>query len=63
MLHKEVLLLDDVFSALDPATKTKIAHRLLGPKGLARSCHMTVVFTTHDRMSQSDRRLELISAC
>jgi len=49
VLQKEVLLLDDVFSALDPATKTKIAHRLLGPMGLARSCQMTVLFTTHDR--------------
>jgi len=49
-LKKDVLLLDDTFSALDPATKTRVANRLLNSKdGLAPSRQMTVVFTTNDR--------------
>ena len=47
-LQKDILLLDDVFSALDPATKLKVAHGLLGPDGLARSEGMTVIFATND---------------
>ncbi|KAK3293679.1 putative multidrug resistance protein MDR [Chaetomium fimeti] len=48
-LNREILILDDVFSALDPTTKSKIVNRLLGPNGLVRSCQMTVISTTHDR--------------
>ncbi len=47
-LNREVLVLDDVLSALDPSTKSRIANRLLGPKGLARSHQMTVLSMTHD---------------
>lgn len=48
-MKKEVLILDDVFSALDPSTKSRIVNRLLGPNGLVRSRQMTVISTTHDR--------------
>jgi ABC-type nitrate/sulfonate/bicarbonate transport system ATPase subunit len=52
-LKKQVLILDDVFSALNPSTKSKILNRLLGPDGLAHSSQMTVISTTHDRKSTS----------
>ena len=52
-LKREVLILDDVFSALDPSTKSKIVNRLLGPNGLVRSHQMTVISTTHDRKPTS----------
>ncbi|KAK0651013.1 P-loop containing nucleoside triphosphate hydrolase protein [Cercophora newfieldiana] len=60
-LKKDVLLLDDVFSALDPGTKSKIVQRVLGPNGLARSREMTVIFTTHDRdlVSVADEAYEI----
>ncbi|KAK3900029.1 P-loop containing nucleoside triphosphate hydrolase protein [Staphylotrichum tortipilum] len=63
-LNREVLILDDVFSALDPSTKSKIANRLLGPKGLARSHQMTVLSTTHDRslLVFADEAYEIDSA-
>ncbi|EQB48595.1 ABC transporter [Colletotrichum gloeosporioides Cg-14] len=47
-LRKEIVLLDDVFSALDRATRQQISTRLLGPEGLLRRLGTTVLFTTHD---------------
>ncbi|KAH9430121.1 hypothetical protein MCOR02_009841 [Pyricularia oryzae] len=46
--RKEIVLLDDVFSALDRTTKHHIATRLLGPEGLLRRLGTTVLFATHD---------------
>ncbi|KAI6361085.1 hypothetical protein MCOR25_006549 [Pyricularia grisea] len=46
--RKEIVLLDDVFSALDRTTKHHIARRLLGSEGLLRRLGTTVLFTTHD---------------
>ncbi|KAK2037259.1 canalicular multispecific organic anion transporter 1 [Colletotrichum somersetense] len=48
VLRKEVVLLDDVFSALDRTTRQQISTRLLGPRGLLRRLGTTVLFTTHD---------------
>ncbi|KAK1969081.1 canalicular multispecific organic anion transporter 1 [Colletotrichum sublineola] len=48
VLRKEIVLLDDVFSALDRTTRQRISTRLLGPRGLLRRLGTTVVFTTHD---------------
>ncbi|KAF4430087.1 ABC transporter ecdL [Colletotrichum fructicola] len=47
-LRKEIVLLDDVFSALDRATRQQISTRLLGPEGLLRRLGTTGLFTTHD---------------
>lgn len=46
--RKDIVLLDDVFSALDRTTKHHIATRLLGPEGLLRRLGTTVLFATHD---------------
>ncbi|KAK1570181.1 canalicular multispecific organic anion transporter 1 [Colletotrichum navitas] len=48
VLRKEVVLLDDVFSALDRTTRRQISTRLLGPRGLLRRLGTTVLFTAHD---------------
>ncbi|KAJ4417724.1 hypothetical protein N0V82_005998 [Gnomoniopsis sp. IMI 355080] len=47
-LRKDVVLLDDVFSALDRTTRHQVSTRLLGPEGLLRKSGATVLFTTHD---------------
>ena len=52
-MKRDVLILDGVFSALDPSTKSRIVNRLLGPNGLVRSRKMTVISTTHDRKPTS----------
>ncbi|OAA55691.1 ABC transporter, transmembrane domain, type 1 [Cordyceps fumosorosea ARSEF 2679] len=45
-LERDILLLDDVFSALDRRTKLHVAHGLLGAHGGENQ--RTVIFTTHD---------------
>lgn len=45
---KRVVLLDDVFSALDRATRQIVSTRLLGPSGLFQRLGTTVIYTTHD---------------
>ncbi|KAF7524095.1 hypothetical protein PCG10_005999 [Penicillium crustosum] len=46
--RRKLLLLDDIFSALDRKTKTTIIARLLGVGGLLRKANSTVVLVTHD---------------
>ncbi|ODA76640.1 hypothetical protein RJ55_07911 [Drechmeria coniospora] len=46
---KDMVLLDDVFSALDRKSRERISVRLMGPHGLFRRMGTTVLFTTHDR--------------
>ncbi|RAH78628.1 hypothetical protein BO86DRAFT_458341 [Aspergillus japonicus CBS 114.51] len=41
--RKELFVLDDSFSALDPQTEGKVAQRLLGPQGMMRENGQTVV--------------------
>ncbi|KAK6064862.1 hypothetical protein SCUP234_12830 [Seiridium cupressi] len=43
----EIIILDDVLSALDPKTEAQVVEMLLGPKGLLRRQGMTVVLITH----------------
>ncbi|KAK8041682.1 hypothetical protein PG993_006205 [Apiospora rasikravindrae] len=43
-----ILLLDDVFSAIDQRTKEYMTARLFGPEGMARKWGITVLQTTHD---------------
>ncbi|KAK8090448.1 hypothetical protein PG997_005409 [Apiospora hydei] len=43
-----ILLLDDVFSAIDQRTKEYMTARLFGPDGIARQWGITVLQTTHD---------------
>ncbi|PYI00738.1 ABC transporter [Aspergillus sclerotiicarbonarius CBS 121057] len=43
----DILVLDDVFSALDARTAGRIANRLLGPAGLLREFGKTVILSTH----------------
>ncbi|PWY66388.1 P-loop containing nucleoside triphosphate hydrolase protein [Aspergillus sclerotioniger CBS 115572] len=43
----DILVLDDVFSALDARTAGRIANRLLGPAGLFRELGKTVILSTH----------------
>ncbi|XWW92149.1 hypothetical protein V2A60_000071 [Cordyceps javanica] len=45
---KQIILLDDVFSALDRRTKKRVATKLLGSEGLLRQLNTTVIYTTHD---------------
>ncbi|KAI4853346.1 putative ABC transporter [Aureobasidium sp. EXF-8845] len=45
--RKDIILLDDVFSALDTNTKEAIYSRLLGPHGLLRELGTTILLVTH----------------
>lgn len=44
-----MLVMDDVFSALDHRTSQTILERLLGPDGILRTLGTTVVMATHSR--------------
>ncbi|KAJ5371907.1 P-loop containing nucleoside triphosphate hydrolase protein [Penicillium concentricum] len=46
--RRKLLLLDDIFSALDSKTKTTIITRLLGVEGLLRKTNSTIVLVTHE---------------
>ncbi|KGO40807.1 ABC transporter, transmembrane domain, type 1 [Penicillium expansum] len=46
--RRKLLLLDDIFSALDRKTKTTIIARLLGVDGLLRKSNSTIVLVTHE---------------
>lgn len=45
--RRDIMLLDDVLSALDNNTEVAIIHRLLGPKGLLRKSDTTVLLVSH----------------
>ncbi|OQE42091.1 hypothetical protein PENCOP_c004G02534 [Penicillium coprophilum] len=47
-VRKKLLLLDDIFSALDGKTKGNIIARLLGVDGLLRKAKSTIVLVTHE---------------
>ncbi|KAJ5434324.1 ABC transporter transmembrane domain type 1 [Penicillium cf. griseofulvum] len=47
-VRKKLLLLDDIFSALDRKTKGTIIARLLGVDGLLRKTKSTIVLVTHE---------------
>jgi ATP-binding cassette, subfamily C (CFTR/MRP), member 1 len=49
--RRDILVLDDVFSALDSKTEELVTHRLFGPQGLIRTLKTTVVLVTHSSMS------------
>ena len=46
--RKPLLLLDDVFSALDRATRDHISLELLGKNGLLRKLGTTAIYSTHN---------------
>lgn len=52
--RRKLLLLDDIFSALDRKTKTTIIARLLGVDGLLRTANSTIVLVTHESMTPSN---------
>ncbi|KAK6000323.1 hypothetical protein QM012_003955 [Aureobasidium pullulans] len=45
--RKDIILLDDVLSALDVSTEEIIIPRLLGPKGLLRKFGTTIILVSH----------------
>lgn len=45
--RKDIVLLDDVLSALDGKTEELVVDRLLGPHGLFRELKSTVILITH----------------
>ncbi|KJF60311.1 uncharacterized protein CIMG_12872 [Coccidioides immitis RS] len=45
--RRDIILLDDVFSALDATTEDMVFSRLLGNQGLLRKLNSTVVLVTH----------------
>ncbi|POR33115.1 Canalicular multispecific organic anion transporter 1 [Tolypocladium paradoxum] len=51
--RKDVVLLDDVFSALDRTTRQLVSTRLLGPSGLLHRLGTTVIYTTHSKQIAS----------
>ncbi|KAG9750060.1 putative ABC transporter, partial [Aureobasidium melanogenum] len=59
--RRDIMLLDDVLSALDVNTEEVIIHRLLGPKGLLRKCSTTVLLVSHSQraMTISDQIVTL----
>lgn len=52
--RSSIIILDDIFSALDAETAVKIANRLIGPEGLLREWNTTTIMTTN--------KLELLDA-
>ncbi|OQD96291.1 hypothetical protein PENSOL_c016G04406 [Penicillium solitum] len=50
--RRKLLLLDDIFSALDRKTKTTIIARLLGVDGLLRTANSTIFLVTHETVEQ-----------
>ncbi|KAJ5817100.1 P-loop containing nucleoside triphosphate hydrolase protein [Penicillium robsamsonii] len=46
--RRKLLLLDDIFSALDRKTKDTIITRLLGVNGLLRKADWTIILVTHE---------------
>ncbi|OJK04669.1 hypothetical protein ASPACDRAFT_1892879 [Aspergillus aculeatus ATCC 16872] len=49
--RKDLVLLDDVLSALDTDTKSLILERLFGKRGVFRKLNSTVILITHDTAS------------
>ena len=45
--RQDVVLLDDVLSALDAGTEELVVDRLLGKTGIFRKMGSTVIFATH----------------
>ena len=46
-LRPEIVILDDVLSALDAKTESHVANSLLGEDGLFRAVKTTVILITH----------------
>ncbi|KAG9674462.1 putative ABC transporter, partial [Aureobasidium melanogenum] len=59
--RRDIMLFDDVLSALDINTEKAIIHRLLGPKGLLRKFDTTVLLVSHSQraMAISDQIVTL----
>lgn len=55
--QKAILILDDVFSALDKLTAAKIFRRLFGEQGVLRASHTTVILATNliEHLSYADQ--------
>ena len=45
--RKEIVVLDDVLSALDSRTEMAVVERLLGKRGLLRQLKSTIILATH----------------
>lgn len=60
--RRQLLLLDDIFSALDRKTKTTIIARLLGVDGLLRKANSTIVLVTHESRAPSNVNLSPITS-
>lgn len=48
--HRNMIILDDVLSALDATTERHIVNNLIGPKGLFKELGSTVLLITHASM-------------
>ena len=48
--HRNVIILDDILSALDVTTERVIVDNLIGPNGLFRELGTTVLLITHASM-------------
>lgn len=59
----EIVILDDVLSALDAKTKTLVVDRLFGRDGLFRKLRTTVILVTHSSKSTTRYILGLCSQC
>ncbi|KAK7736159.1 hypothetical protein SLS53_007187 [Cytospora paraplurivora] len=57
--RKSIVLLDDVFSALDAATSRTVFERTLGPGGLLRQGDTTVILATHSANNSLIKDLQL----
>ncbi|KAH8194638.1 hypothetical protein TruAng_011196 [Truncatella angustata] len=58
----EIIILDDVLSALDVRTEAQVATRLLGPNGIFRSLGTTVILMTHATQHLSSADLIIVLA-
>lgn len=53
--HEDLIIFDDVLSALDAITQRRITTHLFGPKGLFKELGATVFLITHDSTHSSSR--------
>ncbi|TQV93041.1 Vacuolar metal resistance and drug detoxification protein [Cordyceps javanica] len=59
--QKEIIIVDDLFSAVDPETAGEIYTRLFGPQGIVRRWNCTVIITTNrlELLDYADKILQI----
>ncbi|KAF3939696.1 hypothetical protein ABW19_dt0206417 [Dactylella cylindrospora] len=69
--RKQLIILDDIFSGLDPHTQSRVFQRVLGKQGLFRKSNATIILATHavnllqyaDKVIALEAKGEIIEQC